>query len=63
MYYYSEGDHQIAFTLNEEGVKLFEDVTAANIGKTLAIFLDDELLIAPIVETAITDGSGVINAH
>ena len=60
-YFYSEGDHQIAFTLTDEGSKLFADVTAANIGKTIAIYLDGEQLIAPTVQSAITNGSGVIN--
>ena len=60
-YYYSEGDHQIAFTLTDEGTKVFGDMTAANIGKTLSIYLDGELLIAPTVQSAITNGSGVIN--
>ena len=60
-YYYSEGDHQIAFTLTDEGAKLFAEVTAANVGRTIAIYLDDEQLIAPTVQTAITNGSGVIN--
>ncbi len=60
-YYYSEGDHQIAFTLTDEGSKIFGDMTASSIGKTLSIYLDDELLIAPTVQSAITNGSGVIN--
>ncbi len=60
-YYYADGDHQIAFTLTSEGAKLFADVTAANIGKTIAIYLDGEQLIAPTVQSAITNGSGVIN--
>ncbi len=60
-YFYSEGDHQIAFTLTDEGSKTFADMTAANIGRKLSIYLDDELLIAPTVQTAITNGSGVIN--
>ena len=60
-YAYAEGDHQIAFQLTDEGSKLFADVTAANIGKTIAIHLDGEQLIAPTVQSAITNGSGVIN--
>ena len=60
-YYYSEGDHQIAFTLTDEGTKVFGEMTAANIGKTIAIHLDGEQLIAPTVQSAITNGSGVIN--
>ena len=60
-YYYSEGDHQVAFTLTDEGAKIFAEVTAASIGQRIAIYLDDVELIAPTVQSAITGGSGVIN--
>jgi len=60
-YYYADGDHQIAFTLTDEGAKIFGDVTASSIGQTIAIYLDGEQLIAPTVQSAITNGSGVIN--
>jgi protein-export SecD/SecF family membrane protein len=60
-YYYADGDHQIAFTLTDEGSKLFAEVTRESIGKTIAIYLDGEQLIAPTVQNAITNGSGVIN--
>ena len=60
-YYYADGDHQIAFTLTDEGSRIFGDMTAANVGKTIAIYLDGEQLIAPTVQSAITNGSGVIN--
>ncbi len=61
MYCYADGDHQIAFTLTEEGTKLFADVTGAAVGKAIAITLDGEKLLAPTVQNAITNGSGVIN--
>jgi len=60
-YYYADGDHQIAFQLTDEGTKIFADMTSASIGQTIAIYLDGEQLIAPKVQTAITNGSGVIN--
>ena len=60
-YYYTEGDHQVAFTLTDEGAKIFAEVTAASIGQRIAIYLDDVELIAPTVQSAITGGSGVIN--
>ena len=60
-YYYADGDHQIAFELTDEGSKLFAEVTSANIGRTIAIYLDGEQLIAPTVQSAITQGNGVIN--
>lgn len=56
-----KADHQIAFTLTGEGAKIFGDVTAQNIGKRISIYLDGEALIEPTVQSAITNGSGVIN--
>ena len=60
-YYYAEGDHQVAFTLTDEGTKVFGDMTSKSIGQRIAIYLDGEELISPTVESAITNGSGVIN--
>ncbi len=60
-YYYAEGDHQVAFTLTDEGSKIFADMTSANIGRQIAIYLDGEELISPTVQSAITGGNGVIN--
>jgi preprotein translocase subunit SecD len=45
---------------DEEGKKLFADGTAANVGKTIKIFLDDVELMAPKVNEAIKDGNAVI---
>lgn len=60
VYQLSEGDHQVAFTLTDEGAKIFADMTSNNIGKTLGIYLDGEELLSPTVQSAITTGSGVI---
>lgn len=60
-YLYDQGDHQVGFNLTDEGAKIFADMTAANIGQQLSIYLDGELLIAPFVDNAITGGNGVIN--
>lgn len=60
VYQFNEGDHQVAFTLTDEGAKIFADMTSNNIGKTLGIYLDGEELLAPTVQSAITTGSGVI---
>lgn len=54
------GTQEIAFSFNEKGKKLFEEVTARNKGKKLGIFLDGKLLTAPIVMEAIKDGKSVI---
>ncbi len=39
---------------NSEGAYLFERITQRNVGKRLAIFLDNEMISAPVVKTAIT---------
>lgn len=56
-----QGDYVIAFVLNSEGTKAFSDATAANLGKTISIYLDDQELISPTVQSVITGGKGVIN--
>jgi preprotein translocase subunit SecD len=57
----SLGEPQIAFTLDAEGKAAFAAATEANIGKTITIYLDGKVLMSPTVETAITDGEGVIS--
>ena len=59
-YFYQDGEHQIAFQLTDEGAKIFGDMTAASVGQRIAIYLDGEELISPMVQTAITNGSGTI---
>ncbi len=46
---------------DEEGAKIFEDVTGRNVGKPLAIFLDNELIDAPLVNEKIIGGSAQIS--
>ncbi len=47
-----------------DGAKKFSDITARNIGKPLAIFLDNELVnTPPIVQTQIPDGRAVISGN
>lgn len=49
---------QIVF--DSEGARLFQELTKANIGKRIAIFVGGELVSAPTVQTEITGGSAVI---
>lgn len=51
----------VAIEFDGEGAKIFGDVTKRNLQKPLAIFLDKQLLSAPVVQDAITDGKAVIN--
>lgn len=54
------GQPQISLTLNTEGTKKFAQITQANLGKTVAIFLDGAPISTPTVQSAITDGNAVI---
>jgi preprotein translocase subunit SecD len=54
------GQYVIAFTLTPEGSKTFADYTSQNVGKILGIVLDKEVISTPRVESAITQGEGVI---
>lgn len=53
----------IALSFNDEGAKLFEEMTSANIGKTIAIYLDGQMLSAPVVNQAISGGQAVITGQ
>ena len=51
----------IQLEFNDEGAKLFEEITARNVGKPLAIFLDYQLLQAPVVQEVISSGQAQIS--
>lgn len=55
------GEPIIAFTLTSEGAQLFAEKTRDNVGRQISIYLDNDLIISPTVQNAITDGRGVIN--
>ena len=52
----------VSFELNEEGAKLFAEGTAANLGKTISIELDGEVISAPTVNSVISGGQGQITS-
>ena len=51
---------QVQLNLNDEGTKLFGQITGSNVGKVLAIYLDGLPISLPNVRTAINDGIAVI---
>jgi protein-export membrane protein SecD len=53
----------VDLTFDSDGAKLFSQITSANIGKPVGIFLDGQLLSAPTVQSAITDGTAVITGN
>lgn len=54
------GTYQINFQLTTEGSQIFADYTTNNVGKILAIVLDNKVISTPRINSAITEGSGTI---
>ncbi len=57
------GAPHVSLKFNDEGAKLFADITKNNVGKTLAIFLDGKPISMPTIQEEITGGSAVINGN
>lgn len=55
------GEPIVAIKFNTEGGELFEKITRENTGKSLAIFLDGEIVSAPRINEAISGGTAVIS--
>lgn len=53
----------VLLQFNEEGAKIFEDLTQKNLGKPIAIFLDGQLLQAPTVQGVIPGGNAQITGQ
>ena len=53
----------VLFTLSPDGGKRFHKTTQDNVGKPLAIVLDDKVQSAPIIEDVIPTGSGIIRGR
>jgi len=54
---------QVSLEFTADGAKKFADLTKRNIGKPLPIFLDDQPIQAPVVQTEILGGSAVITGN
>jgi preprotein translocase subunit SecD len=50
----------VSLQFDDEGKQLFAELTQRMLGKRLAIFLDGEIISAPTVQSAITDGQAII---
>ena len=51
----------ITFELNSEGAKIFGDFTGKNVGKHLAIVVDNKVYSAPVIQERIGGGNGQIS--
>lgn len=55
------GAPQVAITFSDAGGQIFERITEKNVGKPLAIFLDEQLIETPVVQQKIVGGQAVIS--
>ena len=54
---------RVSLQFNSEGSKIFAELTKANVGKQVAIFLDGLPISAPVVNEEITGGKAVISGN
>ena len=52
--------YAVGFELNGEAATAFENATREFLGQSISIYLDDELISAPTVQSVISGGSGII---
>jgi len=57
------GQPAVSFRFNTTGARKFGDYTAENIGNPFAIVLDDEVISAPVIQSHIGGGSGIITGN
>lgn len=55
------GEPVVELTFNDAGTKKWAEITKRNVGKPIAILLDNQILLAPTVINAITDGKTIIS--
>lgn len=54
-------EHVVVLNFTENGTEKFARITEANIGETISIVYDGEVICAPIIQQAITDGKAIIS--
>ncbi len=57
------GRPAVSFRFNPGGARKFGDYTAENIGNPFAIVLDEEVISAPVIQSHIPGGSGIITGN
>jgi preprotein translocase subunit SecD len=57
------GRPAVSFRFNTTGARKFGDYTRDNIGAPFAIVLDDEVISAPVIQSHIPGGSGIITGN
>lgn len=59
----TDNSPEVSLEFNKEGATLFEEITQANIGSPIAIFLDGYIISAPRVNEKISGGQAVISGN
>lgn len=59
----NSGVVQVGLQFNKEGGDLFAELTKRNLGQQIAIFLDGEVISAPVVQAEIIGGRAVISGN
>lgn len=54
------GQPVVTFRLDNDGARQFASITQKNVGRVLAVVLDDTVVTAPVINSAITGGRGEI---
>jgi protein-export membrane protein SecD len=54
---------RVGIEFDAEGTELFSELTKKNLGKSIAIYLDGEIISAPTVQAEITNGEAVITGN
>lgn len=54
-------EHVVVLSFTEDGTEKFAQITEANIGETISIVYDGEVICTPIIQQAITDGKAIIS--
>ncbi|MBU2963699.1 protein translocase subunit SecD [Citreicella sp. C3M06] len=57
------GRPAVSFRFNPSGARKFGDYTATHIGSPFAIVLDNEVISAPVIQSHIAGGSGIITGN
>lgn len=53
----------VVLSFNEEGQKMFADITKNNVGKQMAIFLDGNAISSPMIQEEIKEGDATITGN
>src|SRR3989338_2943653 len=53
----------VTLQFNKEGAQLFAEITESHVGQQIAIYLDGQIISAPVVQTAIYGGEAIITGQ